>query len=399
MGIVSSTGAVRQCTAACLLGVLSHAVYFIRGRQHSRQSVHIVCSYILGSMVASSLCIQSLGFSTGTQRAIQLLASYFAALFGSIITYRVFFHRTRHFPGPSLARVTKFYAGPWLNRHGKMHEEHRRLAGEYGDFVRIAPNEIMIRHIDALAKVHGGASRCTKGMVYDNLQLFGVKNLDGIADRPAHRLRRQVWDKAFGTRNLEVYERHAEATARDWLQRLGDLAAAGRAVDTSLFSLLISFDNMGRVGFSREFGLVTAGRESHYLELLEWLFGSIAVLGSSFSWPVPIVQALNLDPRQRELEEAAMQEANLRLRVTIPAYVEHEEIANLRGCIANRRSRGRDEISHPGLQIGEPEVLRRHQDSLLRLVCNIHRSDRYYSFCPGQHLLLSCQGPFLAIKS
>lgn len=303
-------------------------MYFIRGRQHSRQSVHIVCAYILGSIVISTLCIQSLGSSMGTQRAIQLLASYFLALFGSIVTYRLFFHRTRHFPGPSLARVTKLYAGPWLNRHGKMHEEHLRLAEEYGDFVRIAPNEIMIRDIDALAKVHGGASRCTKGMVYDNLQLFGVKNLDGIDDRPTHRLRRQVWDKAFGTRSLEVYERHAEATARDWLRRLDELAAAGRPVDTSLFSLLISFDNMGRVGFSREFGLVTAGKESHYLELIEWLFGSIAVLGSSFGWPVPIAQALNLDPRQRELEEATMEEANLRLRVIAPAHDWYEGIAD-----------------------------------------------------------------------
>lgn len=207
------------------------------------------------------------------------------------MTYRILFHRTRHFPGPPLAKVTKIYAGPWLNRHGRMQEEHLRLADQYGDFVRIAPNEVMIRDIDALAKIHGGASRCTKGMIYDNLHLFGVKNLDGIEDRATHRLRRRVWDKAFGPRSLEVYERHAEATAKDWLTRLGELATAGQMVDTSLYSLLISFDNMGRIGFSREFGLVKAGKESHYLELFEWLFGSIAILGSSFGWPVPLAQA------------------------------------------------------------------------------------------------------------
>lgn len=320
MGIPVFTTAVLQCTAACFFGVLSHAVYFIHGRQHSRQSVQIICSYILGNILISTLCIQSLGFWTGTQRAIQLLASYYVALFGSIVTYRVFFHRTRRFPGPPLARVSKIYAGPWLNRHGKMQEEHLRLAEKYGDFVRIAPNEVMIRDIDALAKVHGGASRCTKGMVYDNLQLFGVKNLDGIDDRPTHRLRRRVWDKAFDTRSLELYLGRAEATARDWLKRLEEVAGAGQAVDISLSSLLISFDNMGRVGFSREFGLVTAGKESHYLGLIEWLFGSIAVLGSSFSWPVPIAQALNIDPRQRQLEEAAMHEANLRLQAFLPAH-------------------------------------------------------------------------------
>lgn len=318
MGILPFVDAVPQCTAASFIGVLSHALYFIHGRQHSNQSVQIICSYILGNVVVYALCIQSLGFFTGAQRAIQLLASYYAALFGSIVTYRIFLHRTRHFPGPPLAKVTKFYAGPWLNRHRKMHNEHLRLAEEYGDFVRIGPNEVMIRDIDALSKVHGGTSRCTKGMVYDNLHLFGIKNLDGIVDRPTHKLRRQVWDKAFGARNLEVYERCAEATARDWLKRLEQVATTGQAVDTSLFSLLISFDNMGRVGFSRDFGLVPAGKESHYLELIEWLFGSIAVLGSSLSWPVPIAQALNLDPRQQQLEEASVQEANLRLQVIAP---------------------------------------------------------------------------------
>ncbi|KUI67260.1 Tryprostatin B 6-hydroxylase [Cytospora mali] len=159
-----------------------------------------------------------------------------------------------------------------------MHEEYLQLAKTYGDFVRIAPNEVMTTDVDALVKVHGGASKCTKGMVYDNLHLSGIRNLDGIEDRASYKLRRQVWNKAFNTRCVES----------DWLTRVEELAAAGQAVDDSLFSLLISFDNMGRVGFSREFGLVTAGKESHYLELIEWLFGSIAVLGSSFGWPVPI---------------------------------------------------------------------------------------------------------------
>lgn len=336
MRILAFISTVPQCTAACLLGVLSHAVYFIHGRQHSRQSVQIICSYILANIVVSAICIQSSGFWPGTQQAIQLLGSYYASLFGSIIVYRVFFHRTRHFPGPPIARVTKLYAGPWLNRRGKMHEEQLRLAREYGDFVRIAPNEVMIRDVDALAKVHGGASRCTKGMIYDNLQLFGVKNLDGIDDRPAHRLRRQVWDRAFGTHNLEVYERHVEVTARDWLERLEVVTTAGQAVDASLCSLLISFDNMGRVGFSREFGLVAAGKESHYLELIEWLFGSVAVLGSSFSWPVPIAQALKLDPRQQQLEKAAMDEANLRLQViSVAQRLNWNDITDVYGCIAS----------------------------------------------------------------
>jgi len=60
---------------------------------------------------------------------------FFADLFASIVTYRLFFHRLRHFPGPTLAKACKL----WHVTHcldSKNHLLMDRLHQKYGDFVR-----------------------------------------------------------------------------------------------------------------------------------------------------------------------------------------------------------------------------------------------------------------------
>lgn len=324
---------------AALLGLLSHVLYFVHGTIHGREVPRIALLHAVAWLLLFiSHAVATHSILHGLASASLLSTCYLVALFGSMTTYRLLVHRTRRFPGPLAAKVTKFY-GAWLNRHSRMHEKHIRLADRYGDFVRIGPNELLVRHVDAVAAVHGARSPCTKGPVYDNLELLGEPNLDGIVDRQAHRARRRVWERAIGggRDTMAVYEERARETARDWLGKLRELGATGAAgdaggeeeegkksckagvavVDTSLFSLLISFDNMGRVGFSREWGLVRAGKENRLLHLIEVLFGSIALLGSSLNWPVPLLKALGVDPRQREFEKLVQETARERAEVGV----------------------------------------------------------------------------------
>jgi tryprostatin B 6-hydroxylase len=61
------------------------------------------------------------------------------------------------------------------------------------------PNEISISHIDALQKVHGIQTGCSKknNAGYEGLQFKGERNLDSVTDHGEHRMRRKVWDKAL----------------------------------------------------------------------------------------------------------------------------------------------------------------------------------------------------------
>jgi hypothetical protein len=90
---------------------------------------------------------------------------------------------------------------------------------------------------------------------------------------------------------LNQYEFHTRKTVLDWLTKLETLQ--GEAIDISLWSLLISFDNMGRVGYSREWGLVKSGRHNHMLNLLEATFKPLGKLGRVV-WPVAAISQLQL---------------------------------------------------------------------------------------------------------
>ena len=72
----------------------------------------------------------------GVLKGVAVFDSYLAGAFTSTIVYRLFFHRLRRFPGPIMARVSKFY-GIYCARNWKMHEEYDDVLKKYGDIVRI----------------------------------------------------------------------------------------------------------------------------------------------------------------------------------------------------------------------------------------------------------------------
>ena len=61
------------------------------------------------------------------------------------------------------------------------------------------PSELTVLSIDAISKVHGALSKCTKKHtgLYDVFSYKGMKNLDGITEPREHRDRRRIWDKAM----------------------------------------------------------------------------------------------------------------------------------------------------------------------------------------------------------
>jgi len=87
-----------------------------------------------------------------------------------------------------------------------------------------------------------------------------------------------------------------------WLDKIASMK--GQPINTSLFSLLIPFDNMGRMGYSTDFHTVKEGKEDRMLHLIEVTFGAIGKLGQ-LSWPIAIVKGLNLSPDQTQFESLA----------------------------------------------------------------------------------------------
>lgn len=124
---------------AAAAGLLSHIFYFIHG-EHHEEATFLVTLFLLlppiSCLILTRFCWQ-LSFLYAAQIAATTMTSYLGALWTSMIIYRIsLFHRLYPFPGPPLARTSKFYH---CFKLGKM-DNFRKLAGwheEFGDFVRI----------------------------------------------------------------------------------------------------------------------------------------------------------------------------------------------------------------------------------------------------------------------
>lgn len=123
--------------ASFLLGLLSHLTFFIRGEHHKYafQLLKYGCVALVLLFLGQLVFVRKDLLGTlGMTGAI--VASILLGLFGSMAIYRVFFHRLRRFPGPLLAKVSKFYHVSQITGFDnfkfldKLHEQ-------YGDFVRI----------------------------------------------------------------------------------------------------------------------------------------------------------------------------------------------------------------------------------------------------------------------
>ena len=126
---------MRELCVAGIVGLLAHQLVFIRGEWHLLAPT-VVSIHLLGAFVF-------IGYETsfgrnpneGASNAIAASACYLIALFTSIVIYRIYFHRLRHFPGPRLAATSKLWH-VWQCRDSRNHLVLEKLRQQYGSFVR-----------------------------------------------------------------------------------------------------------------------------------------------------------------------------------------------------------------------------------------------------------------------
>lgn len=121
---------------ATLLGVLVHHGVFIRGEWHLRGPAVVITHAAVAALTWSGIAWkQPVKKYRSLDTVIALFCCYMVGLFGSIMVYRLFFHRLRHFPGPRLAATSKLWH-IYQCRDSRNHLVLDSLHKQYGDFVR-----------------------------------------------------------------------------------------------------------------------------------------------------------------------------------------------------------------------------------------------------------------------
>lgn len=155
-----------------ILGLLSHWLVFIRG-EHLIGAPRYFVAALTSPSVITLVLIRLLRFPTKDALAAAATgwASYFAALFTSMMVYRGWFHPLRGFPGPSCARFSQLW-GVFKTRSKTDNFRHLdRLHAQYGEYVRVGPNLLSVADPGLVEAVHNTHTKFTKAECKCSLSL------------------------------------------------------------------------------------------------------------------------------------------------------------------------------------------------------------------------------------
>ncbi|KAH8791810.1 hypothetical protein F5882DRAFT_489100 [Hyaloscypha sp. PMI_1271] len=104
---------------------------------------------------------------------------------------RLYFSPLSSFPGPKLAALSNFYkANAYRTGRGakvlvELHEKYS------SDIVRVGPNELSIRNVDAVEKIYKG--KYPRGSFYEVGAINGAYNLNTQRNYDVHTPWRRIW--------------------------------------------------------------------------------------------------------------------------------------------------------------------------------------------------------------
>ncbi|KAI0014481.1 cytochrome P450 [Xylariaceae sp. FL0662B] len=264
---------------AASLGVISHLAIFIRGEWHMQAPTLFKVYSFLAFTFFLAECFLGSDVYAGVKTAALVISSYATGLFTSIVIYRKYFHRLRHFSGPSAAGITKLWH-VWQCRTGKNYLVLEELRKQYGPIIRTGPEELTVIDAAVPPAIDGPRNGCTKAVWYDFLlPEIALNTTRSVRD---HDTRRRIWDQGFTTKALAIYEERVVEYAETLAARIEELAHEAAPVNVSDWFYWFTFDVMGEFAFARSFGMLQDEKWHFAVQLLR---KAMSLLGP-FS-PVP----------------------------------------------------------------------------------------------------------------
>lgn len=128
----------RSAGAAVLCGILFHFATIPLSFEFELVMFHFIAAYIVTFLGGVFGFVNAAGYGilAAFAKAVLLAGCFNTGVLASMSVYRLFFHRTRNFPGPIPAKLTRFYAMQQSAKNMQYYKELDEMHAEYGDFVR-----------------------------------------------------------------------------------------------------------------------------------------------------------------------------------------------------------------------------------------------------------------------
>ncbi|KAI8990697.1 high nitrogen upregulated cytochrome P450 monooxygenase 2 [Trametes punicea] len=192
--------------------------------------------------------------------------TYWLTLGCSITAYRLSpWHPLARYPGPVLHRLSKVYLA-WISRSGRRHIYTHSLHRQYGDIVRVGPNEVSISNAAAIHPLMGTAGLHKGPQWGARAATQALPPLIAVADPKEHLRRRKPWNRAFNVASLKDFEPLVASRTR----QLVDLLASQKGeVNLSKWCSWFTYDLMSDMAFGGGSEMMLNGDEGSVWPLLE----------------------------------------------------------------------------------------------------------------------------------
>ncbi|KAF2028697.1 cytochrome P450 monooxygenase-like protein [Setomelanomma holmii] len=206
--------------------------------------------------------------------------------------YNVFLHPLKHIPGPRLAASTGIPYALHM-RNGSMVAWIKQLHDQYGDAVRIAPNEVsFISGETAWPDIYGFRTGKYKntGAYLKDLAWFPIpinKTWSLLAaDEANHSRVRRNLAHAFSDKALRDQEPLIQKYVDLLVHRLGEHAAESKAVDIMQWYNYTTFDVICDLTFGEPLYSLRDSKEHHWIRLVFASVKAIGLLSTRVKYPM-----------------------------------------------------------------------------------------------------------------
>ncbi|GJE94949.1 cytochrome P450 [Phanerochaete sordida] len=266
-----------------VVGTASLACYLIY-KNFEPNNVPAHAALLLG---VPALLVYALGAQLSPLQRAAVFAAHWALLLACTAAYRLSpLHPLAQYPGPAHAKLSNITRA-YLSARGDIYRVIRAWHDQYGDVVRIGPNELSFRTVDALQPVYN-KEYTQKGPYYDSRTTpEGLTQIDGLRDFAVHGARRKPWIKAMSSTSLKNFEPIVKMKAQELVDELAK--RQGQEIDISEWMHYFGFDFMGHLAFGRELGLLKKGKDHEgMIQIIEeGIYGAGVI--SHMPWLLPFV--------------------------------------------------------------------------------------------------------------
>ncbi|GFN11711.1 cytochrome P450 [Aspergillus tubingensis] len=214
----------------------------------------------------------------------------------------------RHIPGPFLASISNL-PRVWWQITGRAHLYHQAAHAKYGDVVRIGPRMVSFSNPEAIPTVYPVRPGFPKGDLYSALRPYTSERgpiylVFNTQDESMHKLIKSPIAPLFSLSSVVQFEGLVDEVLAVLSKQLDErFVATGETFDCADWLHFFSFDVMGTLSFSKQYGALEQGRDVNGMLSEVYRFFQLAAPMTQITWLDPILYKNRLVHTLRKLQK------------------------------------------------------------------------------------------------